>query len=507
MHTTSMKTPPFQRRKDINIKDRFLIAYHVKYRNNWGLISRLADKYNVSRVFIYNTSDKFSSHLEQAFGDNKPVVCDNSSLKSILLYRMDGKCSIVDISVLLQRFGIKYTSVGYISEKLSEIGKTLGNTLDLPDVECFTFAVCSDEIFSNGRPILISVDPKSLLILNIELADKRDAEAWTNHFQTIKEQDINITQLIKDEGLGLRAAQQTELPNVAVQSDTFHAVAHRFGLFVNRFLAKAYKFIDNEYECDRLFWGAKSEQNCQKRYDNYWQATLKTHKAIDLYENFQFLYHCLLECFQPFDNKGNLKDVNKVTEDFDTALELLKQLNISEINAEIKSIENCKSDLFTFFHSAKDICQTLAQSFDIGILKPLCLAWQCKKNWIKAKNSKRREWFKNKELHLLNHVKERCENDFTSTYNAVYKQLDNIIQSSAAVECINSLLRPYLNSMKGNVTQEFLNLFMFYHNHHRFNSGLRKGKSPFEIATDSKNQKDWLNLVLQKIELSKTGFN
>ncbi len=36
---------------------------------------------------------------------------------------------------------------------------------------------------------------------------------------------------------------------------------------------------------------------------------------------------------------------------------------------------------------------------------------------------------------------------------------------------------------KGQITQEALNLIMFYHNHHRYKSGKRAGKAPLELLT------------------------
>ena len=73
------------------------------------------------------------------------------------------------------------------------------------------------------------------------------------------------------------------------------------------------------------------------------------------------------------------------------------------------------------------------------------------------------------------------------------------VQSSAAVECINSILRPYLSTCKNQPTQQMLNLFMFYHNHRRFIRGERKGYTPIELLTGEKQLKDWLELVMDKV--------
>jgi hypothetical protein len=210
----------------------------------------------------------------------------------------------------------------------------------------------------------------------------------------------------------------------------------------------------------------------------------------------------LLECLLVFDQKGNLKNVQKVKDDFDTALGCIKELEHPAINKEVNSIEQCKTDLFTFYKSADKITKSLSQRFDNEILKLLSLAWQFNKNVIKSKETVRRNKLKRCEQYILKDVKELIGNEYEITKQTVYEQLNHIIQSSAAVECINSILRPYLNTSKNRVTQEFLNLFMFYHNHHRFSGGKRKGKTPIEIATMTQSKIDWIELLLQKIEMN-----
>ena len=54
-------------------------------------------------------------------------------------------------------------------------------------------------------------------------------------------------------------------------------------------------------------------------------------------------------------------------------------------------------------------------------------------------------------------------------------------RTSSSIECLNSLLRPYLEGRK-QVSQGFLELFRFYHNTHRFVRGKRAGASPLELA-------------------------
>ncbi|MBW8003770.1 MAG: hypothetical protein FVQ80_17515 [Planctomycetes bacterium] len=110
-----------------------------------------------------------------------------------------------------------------------------------------------------------------------------------------------------------------------------------------------------------------------------------------------------------------------------------------------------------------------------------------------------RNKYKDKEQEELELLKDELGDEFQELKETIYAQLDNIVQSSAMVENINSILRMYLNTSKNHITQGFLNLFMFYHNHRRYVDGKRKGKTPIEILTGIEQEKDWLELLMEKV--------
>ena len=133
------------------------------------------------------------------------------------------------------------------------------------------------------------------------------------------------------------------------------------------------------------------------------------------------------------------------------------------------------------------------------VLRAFCIAWQYQKSWIKAKQAQRRNHYKAREKEELGLLEDELGDGFHELKEAVYLELDNIVQSSAMVENINSILRMYLNTTKNHVSQAMLNLFMHYHNHRRYLSGKRKGKTPMEILTGKRQQKDWLELLIEKV--------
>ena len=130
------------------------------------------------------------------------------------------------------------------------------------------------------------------------------------------------------------------------------------------------------------------------------------------------------------------------------------------------------------------------------IVKGFCLAWQFDHKIYQAKRTKQKDFFKRERDFWLDYVEGLLGEDMGSLKEDVFSQLDTVVHSSSLVEMVNSLIRPYLNTCKGQITQETLNLIMFYHNHRRYNDGKRKDKAPLEILTGKELKKHWVDLLL-----------
>ena len=113
------------------------------------------------------------------------------------------------------------------------MGDKIGNNLTVNNPSLIKVVFCCDEIFARQTPILITVDPMSFTILNIELALNRKDTTWQQHWSDLLSQ--GYIPLAKDEGIGMDSAQKVVLSNTDVQSDTYHAVAHCLGLWNIRF--------------------------------------------------------------------------------------------------------------------------------------------------------------------------------------------------------------------------------------------------------------------------------
>ncbi len=200
----------FLRRPDINSSLRFSLAYQALYLNEYGLITRLSQEHKVSREFIYQLRNQLQVWSILIFGVFEGPLFESSShqtnqdlitISQILSLRLEGHCSISGIHLLLKRGGFGKNSVGYISELLNKIGSQLSNQVKLPaGMTKLEVVFAADEVFSKSKPILVTLDPISSVILRIELVEKRTAQEWQNHWQSLLNEAISPLLLTNDEG-------------------------------------------------------------------------------------------------------------------------------------------------------------------------------------------------------------------------------------------------------------------------------------------------------------------
>ena len=454
------------------------------------LLNRL--KENISQIFSPKEQEKKISKKEL--------------ISRMLLHRMVGKSSIEAISTIMKYDEFRYSSVGSVSQSLSAIGALIPTVQTVPIEEKIEITAVSDEIFIGNQPILITLEPISSFILAIELSDNRKKVTWSEHIAKIESVGkIEIATMVTDEGSGLRSAIGDR--GIFWQPDTYHAVAHRLGKWVHILEQRAYKKIAIEYERKRVISSAKTKKIINQRRYKYNKAKKKSLEAIEIYEDFLYLYVCIIKELQPFHSNGEIRNRVIAKENIEVALELMKSLKQEHINSQIASIEKILPELLNYFEESKkaiDKCKSLG--IDDETITTLTLAWQWDKALTKAKKEDRRERAKRESLFYLEYAKDILGDSYEKIKIAVFFELNGIIQASSMVENINSILRPYLDSSKNQISQEFLNLFAFYHNHRQYKAGKRKGKTPMEILSGERQDKGWIELLTDFVETVKPDF-
>ena len=222
--------------------------------------------------------------------------------------------------------------------------------------------------------------------------------------------------------------------------------------------------------------------------------------AITLYDNFCHLYDAVIDELNVFDSEGELRCRDQVEERIKVALDLIEELNHNQITNAVKKVKRALPDLFHYLDMAIKVveeCKKLPLTDEC--LRAYFLAWQWGKGVIKAKKSGRKNMASKQERFYLEFAEGLHQKDSCNYKDEIYSELDKIVQSSAMVECINSIIRPFLNTTKNNIDQDFLNLIMHYHNHRRYIDGKRKDKTPMELLTGKKQTKDWMDILFDFI--------
>jgi len=310
----------------------------------------------------------------------------------ILSYKLEGAMSLGAISTIMKREKLEYSSKSTIGKSLSDMGALIPSIESIPLDQSFKITALADELFIGSKPILITVEPKSAVILNIQLADDRSGATWSEHIDYLtSNRDIEIINTVTDQGSGLLSGINDSLTGVHRQPDTFHALSHRLGDFVRILKAKAYGAIASEYERERVCLSRSTQKSFDEKAKLYEDACIKTVKAIEKYDNFSYLYRHAIRQLNPFHSNGEIRDADKARGEIETAIELLELLEHEKINKEVKSIKKILPDLLNYFEQTKEsiaVCKSLGISDDA--IKSLSLEWQWDKAVIKAKKVERR---------------------------------------------------------------------------------------------------------------------
>ena len=486
----------FTRRPDINEWDRMELALAMRFRrsNYWGLVSELANRFNVSRQFLYDNFNMCSEIIGQWFRQYIPEPNDDFLLRLILCLRLYCHSSISGISVTLGELGISPNSAGYVSETLKQFGATC--PVRIPkDLEPITIML--DETFAGSRPILVAMEAVSHYLLAIELADDRKAETWEAHLHRLQSNGVEILLAVKDQGSAMKAA--TAALGIPERVDLFHLLKP-FDPFLGSRERHAYGAIEAEVNAEAVFYNRKSPEAIEKYFSKYEQARQIAAKAIDDFDAYDYLHRCLHEAFDSFTTNGRLRTRNEASGDVEAVLELISEQfgSTAKIRQALKFIRGNLCDYWGYFEQLESIISEYLQVIPEYTLRTACLAWQLGKKAIALKNhaaATRLQSLSGEYLQLsLNGIPESMSNDIKK----LLKALDGNIRSSSPLEAINSIIRQSLNSCRGQISQETLNLLAFHINHKRATRGKYAGTSAYERLTGQRCDASDIDLLLAR---------
>ena len=488
----------FMRRPDLDCQTRIhIVLLAWLHQGVYGKMTQIAQCYQISRTLLYQLIFMANLHLETLFSDEKLLFQKDHHVEQlILLLRLEGKCSILSISSIVKALEYHPNSVGYLSQFFQRSGHALPSTLSMPSQK-FVFYL-SDEIFAIHTPVLLTIDAQSTAILNIELASDRSAETWKAHFAELAHHHFYSLAMASDRGLGLVAGYQAACETALWVCDYFHEFRDLFAL-LHQLERKAYAAIGQEDDAAQKFAHAKSDATLAKRLQQYEQAHHACEQAMALYDQLAMLLQLLRETLQLCSPEGKLRTVEGVRSELTLLLHMIAELDCAAIITTLKPIQKHIDDIVVPFAQAEAIATELRAVVPHHALDFLVLAWH-HDHFSYQSQAKNKRYHHRERDEWLACAEGLLEEEFVRLKALVFDKLDGIVRASSLVEMVNSLLRPYLNSCKGHITQEALNLIMFYHNHHRYKSGRRQGKAPLELLTGKPLQAEWWELLIQQLK-------
>jgi hypothetical protein len=486
----------FTRRHDLDPQTRIEIVKDVWINQGiYGKMTQIAQDYHISRTFLYQLSWAARQHLEDLFSDPQHLVepPDCPIEAWLLMLRLEGNCSIPSIASIFKHFDYRPGSVGYLSQSLQDYGRCVPSTLSMPDKKVVFYL--SDEIFAIRAPILVTIDAQSTAILKIELASNRSAKTWQTHFKDLGAHRFHSLGMASDRGVGLKAGYQAACQDGFWVCDQFHEFQDLFNR-CHQLERKAYGTIGKEIKTAEKFAKAKSEAKLQKRLEQYEQARQACEQAIARYDQLDFLLCMLSETLHLCLDSGRLRTVEDVRSDLTLILSLMEEIDDEKLPKLVKPIRSHMDDILVPFRQVERIHTELLESMPEQIVDAFVLAWH-HDHLSYQSHGKKKQYHRRECEYWLNFSEGLLEDQFEAFKVRVFDKLDSVVKASSLVEMVNSLIRPYLNSSKGQITQQTLNLIMFYHNHRRYRGGRRQGKAPIELLTGKALQGDWVDLLIQ----------
>jgi len=481
----------FIRRPDLDTVTRTEIAVQAFLaRGVYGEMTRLARAYRVSRLFVYTLlwqlSDLFAAPCAVA-----PAAASRTQAevdRHILLLRLVGRCSLESMAQICAELGLPYASVGYLSQRLTTFAQALPSALP---AGARMVLLLADEIFTAGQPILLTVEPRSLTIIKIELAPDREAATWQKHWEELVAAGL-LEQVVSDRGAGL--VKGCALSGLQHHPDLFHLL-RPLALFGARFYRQALAAMEDEYERGALALGSTAEV-IERRRAEYEAARAKAAEKIRRYDNFCYLWGELRRALEAFDERGELPALAARQAEIACLLELLGTLDSAELRQALKSFATGLAGYWGYYERLAVVYEECCAQPPRAVVAALACGWQLERQATNSKDYGVRQHLQQAAQQAYDRAARLAPENARARQQRVVEALSAEVRSSSLIENVNSALRPLLETCRGQVRQETLDLFAYVHNHRRFARGQRAGRSPLEILTGQTLEQSWLDALL-----------
>ncbi len=486
-------------RTQLETADKRVLLEKTIINQAYGSISDLAHQFNISRRTVSKVSSAVNEVLDGMVAENTKanyfvrVDVDECQLKrSIVSLAMDGRDSIRSIE---DEIAVIYPgmtrSYGYIQNVLTKAqlnSREFNRSVDLSSIKNAT----TDEMFSQGDPILAGIDLDFGYLFSLSHEVHRDGPTWARVLNVAKSQGMDPDLVVKDGGTGMASGVSEVFHDAEQRDDVFHALYESYKA-LSKLESKAYDHIGREaIAYDNIFKSLAYHR--EWLFELYINEREKCDYAIEKYTCAEKALQCLHAAISSVNLKtGQLQTQKSAQYLLKDAVELFRDTGNADCLKVAVYLEN---RLVGLTLATKALHEKLTDLFDQYSETSVSLACRFFERLRVLKDANR--W----QSQTLT-----CE--LLGTYGSLIKQIreektlevlgiveDLIIhrhRASSAIEGFNGVLRAYLYPRKG-CNQGFLDLFEAWHNLHKRRWGRHKGTSAYESLTGVVVT-DWLTVL------------
>jgi hypothetical protein len=240
--------------------------------------------------------------------------------------------------------------------------------------------------------------------------------------------------------------------------------------------------------------------------DQYISAVEKADRLMEQHDTFAHWLGHLYDALELVDlRSGEIRDRETNAWVLEETLKAMEQIEQPLVQKFVHSLRRHQDQLLTFLDWATEMLKPYRQMLATHIPDParqqlfvrtVARTWRLRQALINGQRSRKRQAAEAEALleHLL-------DGDETSMALAPYLMhiLDAAGHTSSLIECINGLLKSFLNNRRAfrnrETAQSYLNLFVLWHNMRVYERGKRAGKSPYQWAGINPGTDDWLEML------------
>jgi len=367
---------------------------------------------------------------------------------------------------------------GTLGRWIKAAGRTATRVLEHLDTRCrgLVLVGCLDEIFFHRRPVLVGVEPTSMVWFLGQKAGDRTGRTWSGALHPW----TALQYVLADAGTGL----QSGIAQVQQQRHAGGQVALENGLDVFHTTQEGQRALSQTWNQVETLW--EDAEAATRRVERAWHQTGDTRgvataaasawkaaeAAFARYEAAEAGWASARSALRVFGPDGRLNDRPRAQEQIISALPHLCGRHWSKVRGFLQA-----APTLTFLDRLHRQLQEAEPNAELR--EALVRLW-----WLRRQRPRGAHGVvvagAGHVAHLVQQVVcQRLDAHWAESYRRVSGVLRQTVRASSAVECMNSVLRMH-QARHRTVTQGLLDLKRLYWNCRAFREGKRRGRCPYE---------------------------